>query len=46
MISTIVFSIGWFIILLAGSMSLRIKSKRWLKQVFWLWSQNIKRPLP
>jgi len=45
MISTIVFSIGWSIILLAGAMSLRTKSKRWLKRVFWLWSQNIKGPL-
>jgi len=42
----IVFSMGWFIILLAGSMFLRTKCKCWLKRVFWLWSQNIKGPLP
>ena len=45
MILTIAFSIWWFIILLAGAMSLKTKSKRWLKRVFWLWSRNIKKLL-
>ena len=45
MIPTIVFFIGWFIILLAGAMSLRTKFKYWFRRVFWLQSQNKKGPM-
>jgi len=45
MIPTIIFFIGWFIILLVGTMSLKTKSKCWFKWVFWLWSHNIRGPL-
>jgi len=40
MIPTISFSIKWFIILLAGVISLKIKSKCWLKWEFWLWKHK------